>query len=380
MTDDRTSPALGEPEVVDLRPRRRPAREAGSEPRRHLDLWLKFEVDTAPPPVVAGRSEHTKLLFRSDETLAQALQRSCLEQFDIAITHLADPHYDRDVAIHTARKAMKRIRAVLRLVRDYIGHDIYRAENVVLRDSARRLSAARTAAVMLRALDHLVEHFEPNVDPGVFVRLRNALRRSHEEITASIAGDADLIENVIVVLEAARVRFAAWPTAEAETSRSSLITGRVIPDDFASIEPGIRRVYRRGTIRMAQAFDRPSDEAFHEWRKRVKYLRYQMEALRPLWPDVVGGLDAALNELSETLGEEHDLAELAVYALVNRDSCTDGERRLLGALVAKRRRELHEEAAAIGHRVYAETPVQFTARIGAYWEAWRAATGRVTAS
>jgi CHAD domain-containing protein len=122
---------------------------------------------------------------------------------------------------------------------------------------------------------------------------------------------------------------------------------------------------------MERAFDRPSDESFHEWRKRVKYLRYQMEALRALWPTVVGGLESSLNDLAETLGEEHDLAELAVYTVVNGQSCTDAERRLLGALVAKRRRELQDEAAMIGHRVYAETPRQFTGRIGAYWDTWR---------
>lgn len=381
MTDDRTSPAFVDDEVVDLHLRRRPSHgdaqhQGAPDQRRHLDMWLKFEVDSTPLPDATGSNEQTKLLFRSDETLAEALQRSSLEQFDIAITPLSDPNFDRDKAVHTARKAMKRIRALLRFVRDYIGRDIYRAENVLIRDASRSLSGARTAAVMMRALDHLSAHFQPSVDPALFSGLAESLRITHGEISHAVTDNSLLINEVLVALEAGRARFASWPISEATTSRSSLITRTVVPDKFSSLEPGIRRVYGRGQDRMALALDRPSEEAFHEWRKRVKYLRYQMEALRAVWPSVVGGLESSLNDLAETLGEEHDLAELAGYAITNRNSCTEAERRMLVAIASQRRRELQIEAATIGHRVYAEPPKVFTRRLGAYWDAWHERANR----
>jgi hypothetical protein len=186
-----------------------------------------------------------------------------------------------------------------------------------------------------------------------------------------VADNAVLIGEVVVGLEAARARFAAWPISEATNPGASAVSRGVIPDAFSSLEPGIRRVYRRGQVRMNLALDRPSEVAFHEWRKRVKYLRYQMEALRAVWPSVVGGLESSLNDLAETLGEEHDLAELAGYAIANPHSCTDAERRLLVALTSKRRKELQDEAALVGHRVFAETPRAFTRRLGSYWDAWR---------
>lgn len=48
--------------------------------------------------------------------------------------------------IHGARKALKRARANLRLLRDAVGKTAYICENVVLRDAARPLSGVRDAA------------------------------------------------------------------------------------------------------------------------------------------------------------------------------------------------------------------------------------------
>src|SRR6201999_1755839 len=46
-------------------------------------------------------------------------------------------------AIHGARKDLKKARAALRLVREELGEDIFKRENVALRDAARLLSASR---------------------------------------------------------------------------------------------------------------------------------------------------------------------------------------------------------------------------------------------
>ena len=70
------------------------------------------------------------------QRLADGLRDAALQQFDQAIAGLTEGG-DIDPAIHEARKAMKRIRAMLRLVRPVISHDVYRAETGILRDTAR---------------------------------------------------------------------------------------------------------------------------------------------------------------------------------------------------------------------------------------------------
>ena len=71
----------------------------------------------------------------------------------------------RAEAVHEARKDMKKLRALLRLVRDELGEDVYRRENDCFRDTARTLSGLRDAEVMLATLG----------GPGA--RLRRAARR-----------------------------------------------------------------------------------------------------------------------------------------------------------------------------------------------------------
>ena len=78
-----------------------------------------------------------------DEPVPMGLRRITLGQFDRAVQGLTDPSIDRDVGIHTARKTMKRLRGMLRMVRDEVGTHAYRQENAVLRDTSRKLAPAR---------------------------------------------------------------------------------------------------------------------------------------------------------------------------------------------------------------------------------------------
>ena len=73
-----------------------------------------------------------------EEPLAAGLQRITVEQFDDSIGRLTGSE-GIDLAVHAARKSMKRLRAVLRLVRPELGDTVYRAENAILRDTAAKL-------------------------------------------------------------------------------------------------------------------------------------------------------------------------------------------------------------------------------------------------
>ena len=52
-------------------------------------------------------------------------------------------------AVHSARKDMKKLRALLRLVRGELGASVYRRENARFREAAATLAGLRDADVML---------------------------------------------------------------------------------------------------------------------------------------------------------------------------------------------------------------------------------------
>ena len=92
------------------------------------------------------------------ESVREGLRRIAREELSSAAAGLRQATArTRDDAIHEARKSVKKVRAILRLMRGELG-DTYAIENRRLRDVARRLSVYRDGTVMIETLDQLGEH------------------------------------------------------------------------------------------------------------------------------------------------------------------------------------------------------------------------------
>ncbi|MGF1666575.1 MAG: CHAD domain-containing protein [Acidimicrobiia bacterium] len=310
------------------------------------------------PAVPAG------FVLGETESLPGGLRRITLEQFDRSIDRL-ESGVELDRAVHETRKSIKRLRATLRLVSGEIGTKVYRAENGLLRDTSRLLAPIRDGWVMVDAVARLRSEFSSQLAPTAFAHIEEALTDRHERRRQRTLADENLFPVVVTTLRAARQRYAAWPV-ESGSERTGT---RRIRDTFEAIEPGLRNTYARGRAEMDHAAAEPVEEHFHQWRKRVKYLRHQMEILEPLWPEVVSAHAATLDQLGELLGDEHDLAVLLQLLADIPSLATDGaERAMLAALAQHRRRELQRAALTVGMRVYAESPGRFVDRMGTYWD------------
>ena len=92
--------------------------------------------------------------FKPTETFDAGFQRIALEQIDRAQKVLRGSG-EESVAVHEARKSLKRLRALLRLVRPAVGEKAFKAENAFLRDIANSLSGARDQFVLAQTLKKL---------------------------------------------------------------------------------------------------------------------------------------------------------------------------------------------------------------------------------
>lgn len=296
------------------------------------------------------------------ESLGAAIRRICVGRLDTAIAELAAGDGDRDRGVHTARKSLKRVRALIRLVRDTVGFRAYREVNVVVRDAARRMAPVRDGAVMVDVVDRIVDRYR--LDPAWVAATRSGLSATHVAARRVVLEDPATMIDTLTALRVVRRLLAAWPVDDPAGPLA-------VPDDFSAISGGLRRVYRRGRLGYERSGTEMTEEAFHEWRKRVKYLRHQMEALHDARPEVVGAAAVTLAELGETLGEEHDFA---VFRSVLEDGSLPDfpERRMLAALAFAEQDRHRREALRVGAPMYAERPSEFVARIGSYWEVWRA--------
>ena len=297
--------------------------------------------------------------LQPDEPLPIGMKRMTTGLLSAAIGDLRQADGSgMDRSVHAARKKLKRLRGLVRLVRDEIGYRPYREENVVLRDTARSISAMRDAWVNVETLRLLRSHYDGLLAGHTFDDFEQTLLNRHRRAASAITRDRTV--QCVVNLGTARSRFAGYPVEQA------------IRDDFPAIAGGLGRVYRRGRRGYHRAREDRSTEGLHEWRKRVKYLRYQMEALTPLQPVLIGGLAAELDRLGELLGDDHDLAALSDLVRLHPLEFDDARQRwLLAALAYERRVVLQREAFTLGEALYSERPREFVQRIGAMWAAGR---------
>jgi CHAD domain-containing protein len=280
--------------------------------------------------------------LKDGEPLPDGIGRVARGRIDHAIDELrGESDSTPEEAVHEARKDMKKLRALLRLVRGELGKSGFAHENACFRGAARKLSGARDSDVMLETLRGL------ELPAGLGWELRKLIQAQREN---DGAGDRQAAaRDAVAILEEARTRVDEWPLRQ---------------DSFDAVAEGLERTYRRGRRDFRAARDEPTVEALHEWRKRVKELWYHHTLLRSLWPPVMAAIGDEAHELSDRLGDDHDLAVLADWA----GEYADPGPEFFEAVKAKRAK-LQEEAFAQGARVYAEKPSAYLRRVRSLWDA-----------
>jgi CYTH domain-containing protein/CHAD domain-containing protein len=311
-------------------------------------------TSAAPAAATAAREKPSRgFRFKHGEEIGEGVARIARGRAEKAIEALDAADRDPAEAIHSARKDLKKLRSLLRLVRAELPKKAYRAESRRYRDAGRELSASRDAEVKVETLAALEERFGaelPSASAGGWRRLLEAERD---------AGAGTAVD----------------PATEQAAAREHLAAGLEAVDRWAPagdswelIGPGLRRGYGRGRAAMARLAEDHDPELVHEWRKRAKDLWYQLRLLRKAWPELLEETVERTHELTDLLGDHHDLTVLAAD-LAQRPEV--GSRERLGELIERRQAELLDAALELGARLYAEQPKAFERRLRAYWSAWR---------
>lgn len=294
--------------------------------------------------------------FASGETEAAAVKRCAGEQLDVAIADLSDNlAADPVKAVHHARKAVKKERSLLRLSRDLLSRGERRRMNAALRDAGRKLSAARDAAVMIQAVDDLAGRYAGQLPKRTFNAIKTHLDAQAEVPRASLS-DPAVTGEVVDELKALRRDVEHW----------YLTRG-----GWEAIGGGLQRSYERGRDAYRRASKKPTAKNLHEWRKRGKDFWYHLRLLEPAAPGIIRGQAKAAHELSDLLGDDHDLVVLRESLERSGASLAVDVDSVL-ALIDHRRAQLQTDAFGLGARLYAEKPKAFARRMRSYWQAWRA--------
>ncbi|MEM6927460.1 MAG: CHAD domain-containing protein [Myxococcota bacterium] len=253
-----------------------------------------------------------------ERPLHEELHRIMVEQVDVALIGLQE-HGPTESVVHEARKASKRGRAVGQLVRPVLDRKVWAWLDHGFRDAARLLGPLRDADV---ARKNLGDAAPPRPE------------------------STGVTQAAIEAYQRARQRADAVP---------------LHGFDDAELVAGLRASWR--SARRAAAEASPGDpESFHEWRKAVKHLYYQVQLVRTLQPMALGGLADQLDVLQESLGDHHDTVIGAELAGPHAEG--------IDALIA-RRRVLEAQTVPLGKWLFASRPRRFARWIGASLAALR---------
>ncbi len=148
--------------------------------------------------------------FKRDESVTAGVRRIAREELDTVVAQLGHAQSkNRDEAIHEARKSVKKVRALLRLVQPEMG-DAYREETRTLREAGRKLSELRDASSVIESLEKLQQGYPDELRRPVFNSIRRGLltrkreREQREDATA-------VLHEIATELKAAGKRAKRWP-------------------------------------------------------------------------------------------------------------------------------------------------------------------------
>ncbi len=294
--------------------------------------------------------------LKRSQAVRKGLERVQREFIDAGVAMLDAEDESTAFRVHEARKAVKKLRALLRLTPRGPSLDL---EDAYYREAGRALRALREDTVVRATLDTVHTHAAATVPDAAVERVRRVLDE-RSVLTLSDEAVAMAIAQARYLLVTAR-RFATpWPQGSG----------------FDVIEPGLHRMIET-VHRRFRRYRRHDDPAIgHRLRKAVKYHRYQIQLVEASWPEMLSAYVGVLDTLGECLGEQHDLEDfLKRLATIDEPHLAEDCAGLHAAVIV-RHRELRRQALQLGARVVAESETALTRRLRRYFALWRRRSAR----
>ena len=254
-----------------------------------------------------------------------------------------------DQGIQEARRRVKKIRALVRLVQSSLGR-ASRSANKRLRCVNRLLAPVADGASVVETLARFDARHAHALPRRLIASIRKELvqRRLHIDRQARLN---PVLQASIGLLEAERQRVRRW---------------RPETGGFRAVRRGLKTTVRQAKRAMGLSLEHPTTEHYHYWRRRVKDHWLQVRLLEARCGNGLVGDERALEALDGCLGELHNWmlleATLTTDTLLPRQDTARTLRLLRRDQTALRRR-----AQQLGARVYRETPQQFVTRAKRAW-------------
>lgn len=288
--------------------------------------------------------------FKRQERFADGFVRVGLEQAKRVERYL-DEKKQGAHSVHEARKCLKRLRALIRLAKPSVGPKWWKEVDGLCSSMAGKLAGLRDLDSLLEALDKLIA--ANGTKPST----------TSERLKAMIEGERAGLNTMSLADALDEVR------DDLDLLRKRLERVRFSERGFDIVGLGLAATCDRARRLERHAYETGHEEDFHRWRKRVQHHWRHMQLFAAAWPEVMTARAELARELSEILGDEHDMGLLAeevrrrAKALKSRRGVED-----LAAAALDRQQVLRRLAKARSRRLFADRGKDFSRRLRKYWK------------
>lgn len=282
--------------------------------------------------------------------LTGEVRRILAEEIGKALVHLDAAHDRPEQALHKCRRRLKKVRALLRLVRP--GDETFcSTENQCYREVAALLAGPREATALVETIDRLAKNFPEQSAGGGLDAVRDTLAaRQHE-----LHGGAGL--GVAIA--------AATAACEDGIIRIDTLVLPDQPEQAADVlAEGARITLRRARKALDKAVSRGDADDFHDLRKAAKTHGMHLSLLGRLWPTPIKARRKAVDELGEKLGELHDVFVLrTLLEAHDRPLGSPQETRLLSKLLKRSEKSLKKTCLGAAADLFGDRPRRSTKKL-----------------
>jgi CHAD domain-containing protein len=291
--------------------------------------------------------------LKPDEQVSKGLRRLARKQLGNAVKSVERRGGDREKAIHDARRSVKKARAIVEVFESDCSRGLGKVRKR-LRRVSRSLSELRDADIKVETLDALHLRAPRALPPATFMLMRRLLRQDRD----ALLRDPKLRE---------RLNKAAKILKE---TRRATVKWRSRHKNLRALIAAVKAARRDGRAAMKRAEDSHTAADFHEWRKAVKTLMYELRLVEEAGPEIRAEI-RALRYIERWLGVDHNVAVLW-DRLIHDDrlSRSWSDVAPLQEASGRYQQELRQKALERGARVYA-TPPASAAVLRRRWREWQ---------
>ncbi len=238
-------------------------------------------------------------------------------------------------SIHECRKNLKMFRALIRLLKYAISRELFSELNLEARNISRFLAEFRDYDSALEACDRNYAHltsYHKNLNTRVKHKILKIQQNNHFNLNKVAEFSSNGIGKLVWFID------------------------QIIPETISlkAITDAYLKMYKKNKQYVLRLTIENTVDEFHEWRKQVKYLRYQVMFLSSAWPSYSFFLENELHILSDFLGNMQD-NQLVNDLIVHNKLLKSNAHELFYVSILKMNQSLKQDALNLAKRVFASS-------------------------